>query len=47
MPVTETEDPFALDVQMVTEVQPGEADAACQTDDGCGNTCTSACTSNA
>lgn len=40
------EDPFALDVHVVTDVQPGEVAAPCQTDDGCGHTCASACTSD-
>lgn len=47
MHATDTiEDPFALDVQVVTDVQDGGVAAPCQTDDGCGSTCASACTSN-
>lgn len=43
--VPDAHDPFALDVQVVTDTRPGEVDAPCQTDDGCGHTCASACTS--
>jgi FxLD family lantipeptide len=41
------EDPFALDLRVITDAAPSEVGAACQTDDGCGTTCASACTSNA
>jgi FxLD family lantipeptide len=39
------ENPFALDVQVITDVVPGAAAAACTSDDGCGSTCASACAS--
>jgi FxLD family lantipeptide len=35
-------DEFVLDVQVVTDVMPGEA---CDTNDGCAGTCASACAS--
>ncbi len=40
------EDAFDLDVHIITDVQSGDVAAACQTDDGCENTCASACASN-
>ena len=47
MPVTPTvedvEDPFALDVQVITDVPPDHPLAACGTDDGCDPSCASAC----
>jgi len=39
-------DPLDLDVQVVIDVQGGDVAAPCQTDDGCGHTCASACNSN-
>jgi len=45
MPIAEFDDPFALDVQVVTDVQPGDVVAPCATDDGCAPTCASACAS--
>lgn len=36
---------FALDVQVVTDVRVGDVAAGCNTDDGCGHTCASACAS--
>jgi FxLD family lantipeptide len=41
------EDPFALDVRIITDIPPGHPLAACQgnTDDGCDPTCASACVS--
>lgn len=46
-PVTSpaAEDPFALDVQVITDVPPGHPLAGCSgnTDDGCDPTCASAC----
>jgi FxLD family lantipeptide len=36
---------FALEVQVITDVVPGAAAAACTSDDGCGSTCASACAS--
>jgi len=39
-------DAFALDVRVVTDISP-DVPTPCQTDDGCANTCASACTSNA
>lgn len=41
-----TEDVFALDVRIVTDIGP-DAAVACNTDDGCPPTCASACISNA
>ncbi len=42
------EDPFALDVRIITDVPPGDALAGCKggTDDGCDPTCASACVSD-
>jgi len=37
--------PFALDVQVITDIRPSHAAAACTTNDGCGSTCASACAS--
>ncbi|MDQ3577085.1 MAG: FxLD family lanthipeptide [Actinomycetota bacterium] len=39
------EDPFALDVQVITDIPPGHPLAGCKgnTDDGCDPTCASAC----
>ena len=45
---TDTEDVFALDVQIVTETSPavgGGAGRACTTNDGCDPTCASSCVS--
>lgn len=36
-------DPFALDVQVITDVPDGHALAACNTNDGCDPSCASAC----
>jgi FxLD family lantipeptide len=47
MPITELTDPFVLDVRVVTDIHASEVIAPCETDDGCGSTCASACTSNA
>jgi FxLD family lantipeptide len=39
-------DPFALNVTLITDV-PASSDAApCNSNDGCGSTCPSACVSN-
>ncbi len=46
MLVMDAEDPFALDVQVVTDISPGEAAAPCGTDDGCEATCASSCVSD-
>nr|BFF04150.1 hypothetical protein GCM10020241_58250 [Streptoalloteichus tenebrarius] len=45
--MTAVEDPFALDVQIITDVPAGHPLAACKggTDDGCDPTCASACVS--
>jgi FxLD family lantipeptide len=40
------EDPFALDLQVITDTAVSDVQAPCQTDDGCGSTCPSACVSN-
>ncbi|MGX7823556.1 FxLD family lanthipeptide [Actinokineospora sp. 24-640] len=40
-----TLDDFDLDVTIATDLVPGNPDAPCATDDGCGSTCASACTS--
>jgi FxLD family lantipeptide len=40
-------DLFELDVQIVVDVQPGHAIAACSTNDGCAATCASSCASRA
>ncbi len=49
MPAIDTEedldDPFALDIRVVTDIGPDHPDAACDTNDGCGSTCASACAS--
>ncbi len=37
--------PFALDVQIVTDVRPGGVAEACTTNDGCAPTCASSCAS--
>lgn len=39
-------DMFELDVQVITDVEPGELVAGCNTDDGCASTCASSCVSN-
>lgn len=36
---------FELDVRVVTDVVP-QANAGCNTEDGCATTCASSCTSN-
>lgn len=44
IPLLETDgDPFDLDVQVLPEVQEGDALAACTTNDGCAPSCASAC----
>lgn len=42
------DDPFALDLRVITDVPPGHPLAACKggTDDGCDPTCASACISD-
>lgn len=40
-----SENPFGLDVQVVTDVRSGDAVGACSTNDGCSSTCASACAS--
>jgi FxLD family lantipeptide len=45
MLATDTEDAFALDVRVITDIRPGDAAAACITDDGCEPSCASACVS--
>lgn len=45
MLATDTEDPFALDVRVVTDISPGDAVAPCDTNDGCAPTCASSCIS--
>ncbi|WP_435159352.1 FxLD family lanthipeptide [Amycolatopsis sacchari] len=42
---TAVEDPFALDVQIITDIPPGHPFTGCKgnTDDGCDPTCASAC----
>lgn len=37
------EELFELDVQVVTDVAPGDALAGCKTSDGCAPTCVSSC----
>lgn len=39
--------PFAFNVQVVTDLRPGEAVPGCDTSNGCASTCASACASNA
>lgn len=39
--------PFAFDVQVVTDLRPGEPAPGCDTSNGCASTCASACASNA
>ncbi|MGH3936856.1 MAG: FxLD family lanthipeptide [Pseudonocardiaceae bacterium] len=34
------------ELRVVTDVSPGDVAAPCNTDDGCGSTCASACASN-
>jgi FxLD family lantipeptide len=41
----EIANPFALDVEIVIDVRPGELAEACTTNDGCASTCASACAS--
>lgn len=45
VPVPDAEDPFTLDVQIITDVPPGHPLSACGegTNDGCDPTCASAC----
>ena len=43
---TDTEDAFELDVQVTTEAAVGYTVRGCDTSDGCGSTCASACASN-
>jgi len=47
MLATDTEDVFALDVHVITDISPAGDVAAtpCGTNDGCAPTCASACTS--
>lgn len=42
------EDPFALDLRVITDIPPGHPLAACKgnTDDGCDPTCASSCISD-
>lgn len=47
MLATDTEDVFALDVRIVTDIGPdSDVAAPCNTDDGCDPTCASSCASN-
>ncbi|WP_137814978.1 FxLD family lanthipeptide [Gandjariella thermophila] len=48
VPTSAVEDPFALDIQIITDVPAGHPLAACKggTDDGCDPTCASACISD-
>jgi FxLD family lantipeptide len=46
MLIVDSVDMFDLDVQIIGDVEPGEAIAACHTDDGCATTCASSCVSN-
>ena len=39
------EDPFDLDVRVITDVPSGHPQAPCTTNDGCAPTCASACVS--
>jgi FxLD family lantipeptide len=41
----ETENPFALDLRVVANINPIDALRDCQTDDGCEPSCASACVS--
>lgn len=41
----ETNDPFTLDLRVVTNLNPIDALRDCQTDDGCDPSCASACVS--
>ncbi|MDQ3405361.1 MAG: FxLD family lanthipeptide [Actinomycetota bacterium] len=41
-----TLDDFDLDVTIATDLGTSDPAAPCATDDGCGHTCASACTSN-
>lgn len=45
---TAAEDPFAIDLQIITDVPTGHPLAACKggTDDGCDPTCASSCISD-
>lgn len=47
-PATTIEDPFSLDLRIITDVPAGHPLAACKggTDDGCDPTCASACISD-
>lgn len=42
---TGADDPFALDVQVITDVPAGHPMAPCTTNDGCAPTCASSCVS--
>lgn len=42
----ECEDPFDLDIRVITDVPPAGQGTPCATDDGCAPTCASACASN-
>jgi FxLD family lantipeptide len=44
-PASTTDDIFALDVRVVTDIGPG-VPTPCNTDDGCATTCASSCASN-
>ncbi|GAB2835511.1 FxLD family lanthipeptide [Streptomyces daliensis] len=45
-PVAETgEDPFVLDVHVISDVRPDLLPTACSTDDGCKPSCASSCAS--
>jgi FxLD family lantipeptide len=41
----DTEDIFALDAQVITDVPPNPAAVRCTTNDGCASTCASSCAS--
>lgn len=45
MLATDTDDAFALDVRVVTEIGP-DVSTPCNTGDGCAPTCASSCASN-
>lgn len=44
---TDIEDVFTLDVRVIEDVRFGDAPVACDTSNGCENTCASACASAA
>ena len=44
--IVETDaDPFAIDVQVITDAPANGTAARCSTDDGCAGTCASSCAS--